>query len=96
MRQTPVWEARKRTAHTVPRELRAEHELRLERVGLDTLDAPTLLLVGARSPDWAQRSTEAYAAVIPNAEVHVLEGQGHGAATGAPELLASEIVAGGD
>jgi pimeloyl-ACP methyl ester carboxylesterase len=91
MRSTPVWEARTRTAHTVPRELRAEHALRLELLGLDALDAPTLLLVGSRSPDWARRSTEAYAATIPSAEVHILDGQGHGAATGAPELLASEI-----
>jgi pimeloyl-ACP methyl ester carboxylesterase len=50
------------------------------------------MLVGSRSPAWARRSTEAYAAAIPNGEVHTLEGQGHGAATGAPELLASEIL----
>jgi pimeloyl-ACP methyl ester carboxylesterase len=92
MRRTPVWEARKRTAHTVPRELRAEHALALERVGLADLETPTLLLVGSRSPAWAQRSTQAYAQTIPNAEVHTLEGHGHGAATGAPELLASEIL----
>jgi pimeloyl-ACP methyl ester carboxylesterase len=92
MRRTPVWEARMRAAHTVPRELRAEHALDLERVGLDALETPTLLLVGSRSPDWARRSTQAYAATLPNAKVHTLDGQGHGAATGAPELLASEIL----
>jgi pimeloyl-ACP methyl ester carboxylesterase len=92
MRKTPIWEARKRTAHTVPRELRAEHAVELARLSLHGLETPTLLLVGSRSPDWARRSTEAYAATIANAEVHILEGQGHGAATGAPELLASEIL----
>jgi pimeloyl-ACP methyl ester carboxylesterase len=92
MRRTPVWEARKRTAHTVPRELRAEHALALERLRLDDLETPTLLLVGSRSPGWARRSTETYALTIPNSEVHTLEGQGHGAATAAPELLAREVL----
>jgi pimeloyl-ACP methyl ester carboxylesterase len=92
MRKTPIWEARKQVSPTVPRELRAEHALPFEQLALGALKPPALMLVGSRSPGWARRSTEAYAAAIPNGEVHTLEGQGHGAATGAPELVASEIL----
>jgi pimeloyl-ACP methyl ester carboxylesterase len=93
MRRTQAWEARLEIAHTVPRELRAEHELEGEWLGLRELRPPCLLLVGSRSPEWARRSTEAFAEAIPACQVHVLEGHGHGAAVSGPELLASEIVA---
>ena len=53
--------------------------------------APTLMLVGTESPRWATRSTGAYADVIPNVEVRSLEGEGHGATVGAPELVAAQI-----
>jgi pimeloyl-ACP methyl ester carboxylesterase len=86
-----VWELRKRVAPTVPRELRAELRSELDREGLARLEARTLVLVGSESPDWAIRSTEAYAAAIPNVEVRQLEGQGHGANLNAPELLAAEL-----
>ena len=92
MRGTPAWEGRLEAAPTVPRELRAERSLSFHTLGLGGLEPPCLLLVGSESPYWARRSTEAFAAAIPNAEVHTLEGQGHGAAVSAPELLAEEIL----
>ena len=49
------------------------------------------MLLGSESPDWARRSTMAYSEAIPHAEVHILEGHGHGANTSGPELLAAEI-----
>jgi pimeloyl-ACP methyl ester carboxylesterase len=90
---TPAWELRKQVAPTVPRELRAELDLELDSLRLEALEVRTLLLLGAESPDWAVRSTEAYAQAIPGAWVHVLEGHGHGAAVSAPELVASEVAA---
>jgi pimeloyl-ACP methyl ester carboxylesterase len=89
--RSPIWELRKRVAPTVPRELRAELRFELDREALARLEALTLVLVGSESPDWAIRSTEAYAAAIPNVEVRQLEGQGHGANLDAPELLAAEL-----
>jgi pimeloyl-ACP methyl ester carboxylesterase len=89
--RSPVWERRKRIAPTVLRELRAELRFRLDREALGGVAAPTLMLVGSESPDWAIRSTEAYAGAIPGAEVHTLEGRGHGANTTDPQLLATEI-----
>jgi pimeloyl-ACP methyl ester carboxylesterase len=91
MEGTPAWEHRRAVAPTVPRELRAERELATRDLGLDRLGVGCLLLVGSESPDWARRSTEAFAAAIPRAEVETLERQGHGAAVSAPALLAAEI-----
>jgi pimeloyl-ACP methyl ester carboxylesterase len=91
MHGTPYWQARVAAAPTVPRELRGELGLTTADLLLEQIAGPTLLLVGSNSPAWAQRSTEAFAAAIPNAEAHTLEGQGHGAAFSAPELLAAEL-----
>jgi pimeloyl-ACP methyl ester carboxylesterase len=91
MAGTPLWEARKRVTPTLPRELRAELAHGLDREALAGMTAPALLLVGTESPDWAVRSTEAYAGALPNAERRSLEGHGHGANVSAPELLAGEL-----
>jgi pimeloyl-ACP methyl ester carboxylesterase len=91
MEGTPAWQARLDASPTVPRELRAERAFSADELRLGELEAPTLLLVGSESPSWAQRSTRAFAAAIPNARVATLEGHGHGASVSGPELLASEL-----
>lgn len=88
---TPMWEARKRVAPTVPRELRAELAHRLDPQALAGIGARVLMLVGSESPSWAVRSTKAYSEALPRAEARVLEGHGHGANVTAPELVAAEI-----
>jgi pimeloyl-ACP methyl ester carboxylesterase len=89
---TPAWRARLEAAPTVPRELRAEQAVSLDSLGLHGLAVvPCTLLVGSESPEWARRSTDAYAAAIDGAEVRTLEGHGHGAAVSGPELLAAEL-----
>jgi pimeloyl-ACP methyl ester carboxylesterase len=88
---SPVWEARRRIVPTLPRELRAELAHRHDPDALGASSAPTLLLVGSESPDWALRSVDAYCDSIPNAERVVLEGQGHSANMTAPGLLAAEL-----
>jgi pimeloyl-ACP methyl ester carboxylesterase len=91
MQGTPAWRARVAAAPTVPRELHAEHGFAIDDLRLPELPAPALLLVGSESPSWAKRSTEAFAAAIPDARVHTLEGHGHGASLSGPELVASEL-----
>jgi pimeloyl-ACP methyl ester carboxylesterase len=91
MAGTPAWRARLAACATVPREFRAERDFRFEDLRLSDLPAPALLLVGSESPEWAHRSTAAYAEAIPDARVSTLEGQGHGAAASAPELVAAEL-----
>lgn len=89
--RSPVWERRKRVSPTLPRELRAERAFRLDADGLARLEMPTLMLLGSESPDWARRSMDAYSEAIPNAEIRILQGHGHGATTSGPELLAAEV-----
>jgi pimeloyl-ACP methyl ester carboxylesterase len=91
MEGTQAWEKRLEVAPTVPRELRAERALVLGELGLDRSERSCLLLVGSKSPDWARRSTDAFAAAMPQAEVRRLEGHGHGAALSGPELLGAEL-----
>jgi len=91
MQGTPAWQARLAASPTVPRELRAEREFAIDALRLGELAAPTLVLVGSESPDWARRSTQAFASALPNAELHTLDGHGHGAAVSGPELLAGEL-----
>jgi pimeloyl-ACP methyl ester carboxylesterase len=88
---TPLWEARRQIVGTLPRELRAELAHRFDPTLFADVSAPTLLLVGSESPEWAKRSVAAHAEAIPNAEKRVLEGQGHGANLTAPEVLAAEL-----
>ena len=88
---SPVWERRKQVSPTLPRELRAELEFRLDPAALAGLPMPTLMLLGSESPAWARRSTDAYSEAIPNAEVRILNGHGHGATTSAPGQLAAEM-----
>lgn len=91
MQGTPAWRARVAASPTVPRELHAEHAFDGADLHLGQSPTPTLVLVGSESPAWAKRSTAAFAAAIPQSELHVLEGHGHGAAVSGPELLASEL-----
>jgi len=91
MEGTPLWKARLDVAPTATRELRAEQVVSIDSLGLGGLSVACVLLVGSESPDWARRSTDAFAAAMPDAEVRTLEGQGHAATIGAPEQLASEV-----
>ena len=92
MRGTPVWESRLEIVPTVIRELQAEGAYTLPAPELGSLRVPVLMLVGSESPEWALRSTAAYAEAIPGAVVVTLEGQGHGATSSAPELVAREVL----
>jgi pimeloyl-ACP methyl ester carboxylesterase len=91
MAGTPAWAVRIAAAHTVPRELRAEQAFSTADLRLAELAPATLLLIGSESPDWAQRSTEAFAAAIPGVDVHRLDGHGHGATLSGPDLVAAEL-----
>jgi pimeloyl-ACP methyl ester carboxylesterase len=92
MEGTPAWEARLEIAPTAVRELRAERELELDSLSLRWLhQMRCVLMLGSESPDWARRSTDAFAATILGSEVRVLEGHGHGANLSGPELVAAEL-----
>src|SRR5438046_807226 len=49
-RSKPAWQGRMASAHTLPRELRAQDKFRIDPVALAKLMVPTLILVGGDSP----------------------------------------------
>lgn len=91
MRASPTWSARVAAAHTVAREIRAEEAYRVDPERFRDLAAPTLLLLGEESPDWAREGTERIRVTLPDARVSLLRGQGHMAILSAPELVADEV-----
>ena len=92
MRSAPTWPALEALAHTlaydgaVMGDNMAGDPLPAQRWTSAT--APTLVMDGGASPAWIRNSAQALAAVLPNAQHRVLEGQTHAAR---PDVLAPEI-----
>ncbi len=91
MRASPTWSARVAAAHTVAREVRAEEACRFEPARFRKLATPVLLLLGEESPAWAREGTDRIRALLSDARVAILRGQGHAAIMTAPELVAEEV-----
>jgi pimeloyl-ACP methyl ester carboxylesterase len=91
-RASPTWPMRVAAAHTVPRELRAEEGYRPDPERFRSVREPALLVLGGESPAWARQGTELAGALLLDARVAVLPGQGHLAIVTAPELFATEVV----
>ena len=90
--RSPVWERRRQVSPTLPRELRAEQAFRLDPAALARLGhAHAACCSEATVPTGRAAPRRRTAEAIPNAEVRILEGHGHGANTTGPELLAAEI-----
>lgn len=92
LRASPIWPMRVAAAHTIPREARAEEQYQLDREQYRLVDVPVMLLLGSESPSWARQGAERVQAVLPDARIVVLPGQGHVAIDTAPELFVSEVV----
>lgn len=52
---------------------------------------PTLLLAGTETKDHPSFAVEALESLLPDARTVLLEGQGHGAHVGAPDLVARAV-----
>jgi pimeloyl-ACP methyl ester carboxylesterase len=91
LRASPIWGRRVATAHTIPRELRAEESYRPDSATFASLAVPALLLLGGESPQWAKKGTEVVRSVLQDNRVATLEGEGHTALMTAPELVADEV-----
>jgi pimeloyl-ACP methyl ester carboxylesterase len=86
------WSRRVAAAHTLPREERAFYENTFSRKQAAKITVPTLLLSGSESPDWYPE-VEIVAAALPDAQIEILKGQGHGADITAPEMVAERLLA---
>jgi pimeloyl-ACP methyl ester carboxylesterase len=88
-RANPVWPARVAAAHTILRELEAEASPAASLEALGRVRAPVLLLLGSTSRSPFRVGTEALAARLADARIHVIEGAAHAAHhTHADELVA--------
>jgi pimeloyl-ACP methyl ester carboxylesterase len=78
----PMWKELKATAHTLPYDWAALGAHTMYGAPLNPeewagIATPTLVITGAKSPAVLQHGSRALAAVLPNAELRVLEGISH-------------------
>jgi pimeloyl-ACP methyl ester carboxylesterase len=78
-RANPVWPARVAAAHTILREVEAEAGRAASLDALGVASAPVLLLLGSTSRSPFRIGTDALAARLAHAQVHVIEGAAHAA-----------------
>lgn len=91
-RSQPSWPHRVATAHTLPREIRTEHDPGWDPHLAATITAPVLLVVGGESPDALRGDPETVAAALPDARIAVVPGQQHTADVLVPELFAGLLL----
>ena len=82
MRLTPMWKGLKATAHTLPYDWMALGKHTMYGAPLNaeewaSVTVRTLVVYGAKSPTVLQQGSRALAEVLPNAELHELEGVSH-------------------
>jgi pimeloyl-ACP methyl ester carboxylesterase len=85
MENSPMWPGLQALAHTLPYDLALGGDQGIPVDYLAKITVPVLVLGGASSPDWFQRTVEATAAAIPGARLAMLPGQGHNVP---PEVIA--------
>lgn len=73
-RSQPSWQHRVAAAHTIPREIRTEHDVRWDPEMAASVSVPVLLLVGGESPDAMRGDPETVAAALPDARLVVIPG----------------------
>lgn len=73
----PVWQARKLAAHTLVREAGVAETYVPDPAGLAGVDANTLVLTGAMSPDVFGAAARLTAEALPGSELVVAEGHAH-------------------
>jgi len=82
MRLMPMWKGLKATALTLPYDWAALGEHTMYGAPLDpaewaSVEVPTLVAYGAKSPEVLQQGSRALAEVLPNAQLRELEGVSH-------------------
>lgn len=92
LKSSPYWSVRVATAHTIPREARAEESYRLPRDELRKLTIPVLLLVGGDSPPFARKISAMLKGLLPNSRTAAMPGQQHIAMTTGPALLVEAVM----
>ena len=92
-RTSSDWSVRVEAAPTVVREERARKGYEFDATRVAELRSPTLLLYGEESDPFFEDVTHVLDDTLPNSQVTVLTGHGHGAINTAPELFLEEVSA---
>lgn len=92
LRSSLVWPLRIAAVHTVPRELKADHDYAFNPERFRGMRIPTLLLTGEQSPSYARKGTEAIAGALSDVQIVRMPGQGHVAMISAPDLFTREVI----
>jgi pimeloyl-ACP methyl ester carboxylesterase len=92
VRASSRWGRLLNLAHTVLYDARVAGEYAPDPQSLVDFQAPTLLLLGGRSPTWIRSATETLAAGLAHGRIVVLPDEGHAAMDTAKELWASEVL----
>jgi pimeloyl-ACP methyl ester carboxylesterase len=91
MRASPEWPGRIAVAHTLAREARAEEGWDYRPGQFDRIITPTLLIAGSDSTEAIRLATDAAAASIAGARIHLLAGHAHVAHRTHPALIAKIV-----
>jgi pimeloyl-ACP methyl ester carboxylesterase len=92
LKASPAWKERVASAHTLPREARAEETYTFDAQRFQDMRTPTLLLLGGDSPLFLTKSTETIHRALPNSTIAVMPGQQHIAMYTAPELFLRHVL----
>jgi pimeloyl-ACP methyl ester carboxylesterase len=84
MEGSPAWPALEALTHTLPYDIALTGDQGIP-AWLAAIAMPALVLGGGTSPDWFHRTVQETAAVIPGAELVMIEGYDHGVP---PEVVA--------
>jgi pimeloyl-ACP methyl ester carboxylesterase len=91
-RRLGFWDRMSEKAPILLRELHSVARYAMQAPRFAACRLPALLLVGAESPAEYHATATALAAVLPDTRIRLLEGQGHGAIDGAPELFVATVL----
>jgi pimeloyl-ACP methyl ester carboxylesterase len=91
MRSSPIWPVVLEISPTLPREAHAVNTLRVSRERLANWSTPTTVLLGSTSTGILREAAYYLRDAIPGCRMVVLEGQGHGAMTEAPDFFAGKV-----
>ncbi len=80
---TPVWKKLKAVAHTLPYDAAVMRDYTIPAQLAASVDTPTLVAGGEKSPIQLRNSVQKLAEAIPNSELQILKGQNHNVSAGA-------------
>ena len=87
LREQPVWQARLKAVHTIPREFRATVAYQFDAAAASEVKIPVLLLRGGDTA-WSEEPTAVLETALPDARTIVMPDQQHVAMdTGKPQFL---------